>query len=115
MAKKNLSALMSGIMGGEKEERTPAAAQAAPEVTEEMRESLAEKRNQKRGRPRKEGEKAAADIRATFIVNSDTLRKLKYVTLIEGKLQKDVLDEALNAYLEAWQQENGRINLPKKK
>ena len=84
------------------------------EVTEEMKENLEAKRRRNVGRPRKgETGKQTNEVRATYIVNPEIVRKLKYVSLAEGSLLKDVIAEALNAYLDAWESENGRIRLPK--
>lgn len=63
----------------------------------------------KRGRPRtnyREVVKSSqqglreGDTRATFIVNEDKLRKLKALTLIEGKPIKEIIDDMLSEFLE---------------
>ena len=114
MAKKNLASLMSGIMGDAKfsiPEETSSTTQEVPVsvVTEEMKENLEAKRRQNVGRPRKQ----TTEVRATFIVDPEVVRKLKYVSLAEGSLLKDVIAEALNSYLDTWESENGKIRLPK--
>jgi hypothetical protein len=48
-------------------------------------------------------------------VDKDLTRKLKYIALMETKLYKNVISEALISYIERWESENGVINLPKKK
>lgn len=62
----------------------------------------------KRGRPRtnyREVVKSSqqglreGDTRATFIVNEDKLRKLKALTLIEGKPIKEIIDDMVTEYL----------------
>ncbi len=84
-----------------KEEQTP------PQNTPEKRRP---------GRPRKsESDQKIEEIRATFIVDSSQVRKMKYISLVEGKLLKDVLAAALNDYIASWEEENGRIRLPKTK
>lgn len=118
MAKKNLASLMSGIMGDTKplipEESSTTQDVPVSEVTEEMKENLEAKRRRNVGRPRKgETGKQTNEVRATFIVNPEIVRKLKYVSLAEGSLLKDVIAVALNAYLDSWESENGRIRLPK--
>ena len=119
MAKKNLASLMSGIMGDAKfsiPEETSSPTQEVPVsvVTEEMKENLEAKRRQNVGRPRKgETGKQTTEVRATFIVDPEVVRKLKYVSLAEGSLLKDVIAEALNSYLDTWESENGKIRLPK--
>lgn len=121
MAKKNIASLMNGIMGDAKSKETEVSSentQEVPvsEVTEEMRENLEAKRHRNVGRPRK-GESGGKtnEVRATFIVDPEIVRKLKYVSLAEGSLLKDVIAEALNSYLESWEVENGKIRLPKVK
>lgn len=119
MAKKNLASLMSGIMGEAKPQNTEVSSDntsevPVSEVTDEMKENLEAKRRQNVGRPRKgESGKQTNEVRATFIVDPETVRKLKYVSLAEGSLLKDVIAEALNSYLDIWESENGKIRLPK--
>lgn len=86
-------------------------------ITPEMEEQLNEVRRARTGRPRgrKNGNPKPREERATFIVDKDLTRKLKYIALMETKLYKDVISEALSSYIERWEGENGTINLPKKK
>lgn len=121
MAKKNLASLMNGIMGENKpvvSEGSSEEQQEVPvsEVTDEMKDSLEAKRRQKVGRPRKgESGSKTNEVRATFIVDPEVVRKLKYISLVESNLLKDVISEALNSYIESWEEENGKIRLPKVK
>ena len=118
MAKKNLASLMNGIMG-ETKPVEPAIEQpesAAVEVTEEMKANLEANRRRNVGRPRKgESGSKTNEVRATFIVDPELIRKVKYISLVESSLLKDVISEALTSYIEAWESENGKIRLPKKK
>ena len=87
--------------------------------TEKMKSKLEAKRRANVGRPKK-GETAKSakkpqEIRATFIVNPDLLRKVKYISLVEGILLKDVISEALNNYVDGWEEKNKKIRLPKAK
>ena len=125
MAKKNLASLMSGIMGEPKhtEESQETVSvqehdieQLPTEKVDEMQENLEAKRYRNVGRPKKGTTNAKKEeIRATLIVNPELLRKLKYISLVEGSLLKDLLDVALTNYIEGWESENGKIRLPKKK
>ena len=122
MAKKNLASLMNGIMGDSKpavSETSSEEPQNLPvsEVTDEMRESLEAKRRRNVGRPRKgeSGSPKTGEVRATFIVDPEVVRKLKYISLVENNLLKDVIGEALSSFIESWEEENGKIRLPKKK
>ena len=87
--------------------------------TEKMKSKLEAKRRENVGRPKK-GEPAKSakkpqEIRATFIVDPDLLRKVKYISLVEGILLKDVISEALNNYVDVWEEKNKKIRLPKAK
>lgn len=90
-----------------------------PEATEKMKSRLEAKRRENVGRPKK-GETAKStkkpqEIRATFIVDPDLLQKVKYISLVEGALLKDVISEALNNYVDKWETDNRKIRLPKRK
>ena len=96
-----------------KEETTETAA------TEQMKSKLEAKRRENVGRPKK-GETAKSakkpqEIRATFIVDPDLLQKVKYISLVEGILLKNVISEALNNYVDKWETDNRKIPLPKRK
>lgn len=87
--------------------------------TEKMKSKLEAKRRENVGRPKKgepsKSAKKPQEIRATFIVDPDLLRKVKYISLVEGILLKDVISEALNNYVDAWEEKNKKIRLPKAK
>ena len=88
-------------------------------ATEQMKSKLDAKRRENVGRPKK-GETAKSarkpqEIRATFIVDPDLVRKVKYISLVEGILLIDVISEALNNYVDAWEEKNKKIRLPKAK
>lgn len=88
-------------------------------ATEQMKSKLEAKRRENVGRPKK-GESAKSakkpqEIRATFIVDPDLLQKVKYISLVEGILLKDVISEALNNYVDRWETDNRKIRLPKRK
>lgn len=89
------------------------------EATDKMKSKLEAKRRENVGRPKK-GETAKSgkkphEIRATFIVDPDLLQKVKYISLVEGALLKDVISEALNNYVDKWETDNRKICLPKRK
>lgn len=87
--------------------------------TEKVKSKLEAKRRENVGRPKKgepaKSAKKAQEIRATFIVIPDLLRKVKYISLVEGILLKDVISEALSSYVDAWEEKNKKIRLPKVK
>lgn len=117
MAKKNLASLMNGIMGDKPVETIETVQETeVSEVTDTMRENLEAKRRQNVGRPRKDASGyKAEETRATFIVDPELIRKVKFISLVESTLLKDVISDALTTYIEAWESENGKICLPKKK
>lgn len=84
-------------------------------ISPEMEEKLNEVRLSKLGRPkgRKNGN-PNRENRATFIVDREITRKLKYIALMDTKTYKTVVAEALQNYIEKWEKNNGSINLPKK-
>lgn len=84
-------------------------------ISPEMEEKLNEVRLSKLGRPkgRKNGN-PNRENRATFIVDREITRKLKYIALMDTKTYKTVVAEALQYYIEKWEKNNGSINLPKK-
>ena len=96
-----------------------AATETETAATEQMKSKLEAKRRENVGRPKK-GETAKSakkphEIRATFIVDPDLVRKVKYISLVEGILLKDVISEALNNYVDIWEEKNKKIRLPKAK
>ena len=88
-------------------------------ATEQMKFKLEAKRRENVGRPKKgeagKSAKKPQEIRATFIVDPDLVRKVKYISLVEGILLKEVISEALNNYVDAWEEKNKKIRLPKAK
>ena len=88
-------------------------------ATEQMKSKLEAKRRENVGRPKKgesaKNAKKPQEIRATFIVDPDLLQKVKYISLVEGILLKDVISEALNNYVDKWETDNRKIRLPKRK
>ena len=84
-----------------------------------MKSKLEAKRRENVGRPKKgeiaKSTKKPQEIRATFIVDPDLLQKVKYISLVEGILLKDVISEALNNYVDKWETDNRKIRLPKRK
>ena len=89
------------------------------ETTEQMKSRLEARRKENVGRPKKgeaaQNAKKPQEARATFIVDADLLRKVKYISLVEGLLLKDIIAEALNTYVDKWETDNRKIKLPKKK
>lgn len=90
MAKKQLTSLIDGIIGGD--------TNADSEQTKRI------------GRPKNED--TDTNIRATFMVDKEQLKKLKYISLIDNRRQKDILKDALEHYIRNWESKKGDINIP---
>ena len=88
-------------------------------ISRKVKSKLEAKRRENVGRPKKgeagKSAKKPQEIRATFIVDPDLVRKVKYISLVEGILLKDVISEALNNYVDIWEEKNKKIRLPKAK
>lgn len=54
------------------------------------------------------------ETKATFIILSDQLDKLRAISYMERKMIKDVLRDALSLYIEKYEKENSSVPLPKK-
>lgn len=130
MAKKDrLKNLLGAITETPTQERPQEAAQASTMedkrvpselvqelgISPELEEKLNEARLSKRGRPKGRGNgNPFRENRATFIVDKEVTRKLKYIALMETQTYKTIVGEALQEYIDRWESNNGIINLPKK-
>lgn len=101
MAKKNLASLMSGIMG------QPEQQEIEPNISESLNAPTDKPERRKPGRPKN----TQNEIRATFIVSPELLKKVKYISLMDDCLQKDVIDKALRNYINEWEHKNRKINI----
>lgn len=81
----------------------------SPEQTEKVKWL----RQQGSGRPKgsRSGEGRPRPNRATFIIPKELTRKLKYIGLVDMRLYKDVVEEALTKYVRDWEDKNGDILL----
>lgn len=125
MSKKDIASLINGIVGTPSTEPTPTATETgdvtpelveALEITPEMEEALNAERRKKVGRPKKDATSTGRkpkEGRATFVVNPEQIRKVKYISLADARLLKDVISEALSDYISKWEEANGEIKLPK--
>lgn len=118
MAKKDLASLMNSIMGQQDIAAKGSEVNTGDSATTgtEPQTSAPTVGRRRVGRPRK-GETVAPpnEIRATFIVAPEIVRNLKYIALVESKLFKEVIADALYSYLNEWEKKNGRIKLPNTK
>ncbi len=54
------------------------------------------------------------ETKATFIILSDQLDKLRAISYMERKMIKNVLRDALSLYIDKYEKENSSVPLPKK-
>lgn len=121
--KKDIENFINGIVGKDEPAAQLPAADAqgnlpketaeALQITPEMEEQLNAARRANVGRPAKGTTAKGREHRATFIVDVETIKKLKYISLVSGKLLKTITTDALTNYVKQWENENGTINLPK--
>lgn len=99
MAKKDLRKLMSGIIGD-----TDTSSPTAPEKQDEAEVS-------KRPLPQKLD--SVDECRATFILPTGDLKKIRMMAVLEGCKQKDLIAEAVSDYIKKWEAANGQIPVSK--
>jgi hypothetical protein len=58
--------------------------------------------------------KSLPEIRATFIISEDHHNTIKAISYWERKMLKDILYEALEAYIAEYKKDKGEIILPNK-
>ena len=105
MAKKNFTGGLSSLLGDEPQPQAEAPAKKTGRPQTSQREIT---------KSSQEGTKEN-ETRATFIINEGLLDKIKAVAYWERSLIKDVLAEALQGYLEQYEQKHGKVkNIPKK-
>lgn len=100
MAKRDLSSLVNGIIGNASaidSETVP-----TPQIPKEQ------KRNA--GRPKNENSKE--EVRATFVVEKELLRKIKFIAVADDCMLKDIINKAIRQFTTQWEFERGEINLP---
>ncbi len=54
-----------------------------------------------------------SEIRATFIVKSSHIEKLKAISYWERKMIKNIIDEALSNYITLYEKDKGSLHLRK--
>lgn len=119
--KKDIASLIKGIVGDEpailpsedEKGNLPTSTAEALHIDEELQEKLNKVRRAKVGRPKKydEAERRERENRATFIVSKELVRKVKYISLKDSRLVKDIVADALSEYITEWETKNGVINL----
>lgn len=122
MAKKNadIASLINGIVNETPQEKNthrdiaPSTVEAL-DISPELVDKLNEVRRAKSGRPVGSYSAKPREHRATFIVSEEIVQKLKYISLMDCRLLKDVVSEALTEAIAKWENENGTIVVRTKK
>lgn len=124
MANKKVDRFVTAMLSGEPQNNdkgtVPKETEERLHISPELVEALNKERTKNTGRPRKDrptmetGTKTG-ETRATFIVDKFLLRQVKYISVMDTRLLKDIIGEALENYVEQWQEENGKINLNRSK
>lgn len=119
--KKDIASLVSALAGNEpailpsedEQGNLPTATAEALHIDSDLEDKLNKVRRAKVGRPKKydEAERRERENRATFIVSRELVRKVKYISLMDSRLVKDVIADALSEYIAKWETANGIINL----
>lgn len=120
MTKKDMKSIIGGIVNSNKLIPKEQAEDQMPEVlkelqlSKEMEMALEAERKKNVGRPKKGEEERIRENRTTFIVDKETVRKLKYIAVMDCTLIKDIVAEAFDRYIEEWERKKGHtIKLPK--
>lgn len=114
MSKNDLRKGMDAIIGDPR----PISAvkdELSPEARERVERSLAKVAEKKRpGRPKKEVVEDDGYFRTTIIAHRENYEKLKVVSMKLGRSFKEVLNAALAAAVETYEEKNGEIILREK-
>ena len=78
------------------------------EQSNELVETSTKQTKAKKGRPREEDYEAR-----TFRVRKELVEKLRIIASREGRLQKDILDFALESVIARYEEKNGVIDISK--
>lgn len=121
MAKKNtnIASLINGIVNDTPQENThrdiaPSTVEAL-DISPELVERLNTVRRANVGRIAGNKTAKPKEHRATFLVSEEIVQKLKYISLMDCRLLKDVVTEALTEAIAKWEEENGTIVIKTKK
>ena len=95
--KVNLSAIDDILGGAEK-----------PQESKEQVGTTTKERKVHKGRPREEEYEAR-----TFRVRKELVQKLRIIATLEGRLQKDILDFALEKVIARYEEKHGVIDISK--
>ena len=96
-SKVNLEAI-DNFLGGAKE----------PQESNEHVETPTKQKKASKGRPREEDYEAR-----TFRVRKELVQKLRIISMLEGRLQKDILDFALESVISRYEEKHGVIDISK--
>ena len=122
MAKKNtnIASLINGIVNDTPQEKNahrdiPTSVVEELDIAPELVERLNTVRRANVGRIAGRNTAKPKEHRATFLVSEEIVQKLKYISLMDCRLLKDVVTEALTEAIAKWESENGTIVVKTKK
>jgi hypothetical protein len=84
------------------------------DLPEDLAKKLEEERKKNVGKKRalhNNAKLTEGDTRATFILKKDLVQKLKYISLIETRTLKDLLNDILGSYVAEWEGKHKPINI----
>jgi len=101
MAKKNFSSGFDKLLGN-----TP----------DQKKEDVKKTETPKQEEPIIENvEEVDPEVRATYIIKQSTVNKLKDIAYWERAMLKEIIQEALEGYVETWEKENEEFQAKKKR
>lgn len=108
MSKKNFTEGIDVLLGGNR--MTNKVEESLSPETRAIITELRQSDKKGPGRPRKE-EVDDTYFRTTIIAHRENYERLKVIAMKEGRCFKDVLNDALSAAVETYEEKNGRIEL----
>lgn len=110
--KGGLAVLMGESTPEEKEENIVSTLQ-----DEDLKAKLLERQKEGRGRPKKGRPVVDTEKKYTkvcVVANAEKWQKLRYISLVESKQIKEVLELAMDQFIENYEKQNKKIELPNK-
>lgn len=116
MAKKNFKGGFDSLLGNNKQENKIKTNTRSTPVKHPLNDPSTIKIRQDKEKIIEDNIKREEEVRATFIIDKNLLNNLKSIAYWDRLLIKDVLNQALNDYIDKYEIKNGEIKLmPKKK
>ncbi|WP_052600038.1 hypothetical protein [Aureispira sp. CCB-QB1] len=107
MAKKNFSSGFDKLLGNTPEQKN--------KEEKNINEKEAPKKSKTKESIIEHQEEVDPEVRATYIIKQSTVNKLKDIAYWERAMLKEIIQEALEEYVEAWEKENEEFRAKKKR